>query len=253
MLRALIEETGEAEVSATCLDPPGRSIMGKNFRSLFECGFSPCLLFPSRGVGVVGPPSETRVKLFSDNGLQFISDIFENLSERLGIRHVKTVVYRPEANRTANRVNRDLVQMIANYVYEEHDTWDQFLREFADAICTAVKETTGNPWRIIFRSKVDYAFSEISDGIRRNGIGSLYRVLDVMNNNVVIWKAGKRKKSRKEETVTPTTSNYNLRPRNGKGVEPRPTILRKTQQGGPVRSRKGRGRNDGPYIVKRTR
>ncbi|GFU07135.1 retrovirus-related Pol polyprotein from transposon 297, partial [Trichonephila clavipes] len=59
------------------------------------------------------------IKLISDNGPQFISDIFENLSERLGIRHVKTVVYRPQANRT-ERVNRDLVQMIANYVNEQH-------------------------------------------------------------------------------------------------------------------------------------
>ncbi|GFS68073.1 retrovirus-related Pol polyprotein from transposon 412 [Trichonephila clavipes] len=83
------------------------------------------------------------IKLISDNGPQFISDIFENLSERLGIRHVKTVVYRPQANRT-ERVNRDLVQMIANYVNEQHDTWDQFLREFAYAIRTAVNETTGH-------------------------------------------------------------------------------------------------------------
>ncbi|GFY27623.1 retrovirus-related Pol polyprotein from transposon 297 [Trichonephila clavipes] len=63
------------------------------------------------------------IKLISDNGPQFISDSFENLSERLGIRHVKTVVYRPQANRT-ERVNCDLVQMIANYVNEQHDTWD---------------------------------------------------------------------------------------------------------------------------------
>ncbi|GFU11594.1 uncharacterized protein TNCV_4492271 [Trichonephila clavipes] len=62
-----------------------------------------------------------------------------------------------------------------------------------------------------------------------------------------------RKKSRKEETVTPTTSGYNLRPRSGKRVESRTTIERKTQQGGPVRSRKGRGRNDSPYIEERTR
>ncbi|GFX20127.1 retrovirus-related Pol polyprotein from transposon 17.6 [Trichonephila clavipes] len=82
------------------------------------------------------------IKLISDNGPQFISDIFEKLSERLGIRHVKAVVYRPQANRT-ERVNRDLVQMIANYVNEQHDTWDQFLREFAYAIRTAVNETTG--------------------------------------------------------------------------------------------------------------
>ncbi|GFT08612.1 hypothetical protein TNCV_661851 [Trichonephila clavipes] len=47
-----------------------------------------------------------------------------------------------------------------------------------------------------------------------------------------------RKKSRREGTVTPTTSGYNLRPRIGKREESRPTIERKTQQGGPMRSRK---------------
>ncbi|GFY06501.1 uncharacterized protein TNCV_412511 [Trichonephila clavipes] len=57
-----------------------------------------------------------------------------------------------------------------------------------------------------------------------------------------------RKKNRWEETVTPTTSGYNLRPRNGKREESRLTIERKTQQGGPVPSRKGRERDDSPYI-----
>ncbi|GFT08628.1 uncharacterized protein TNCV_662001 [Trichonephila clavipes] len=57
-----------------------------------------------------------------------------------------------------------------------------------------------------------------------------------------------RKKSRREGTVTPTTSGYNLRPRIGKREESRPTIERKTQQGGPMRSRKGRESNDSPYI-----
>ncbi|GFT87283.1 retrovirus-related Pol polyprotein from transposon 17.6 [Trichonephila clavipes] len=107
------------------------------------------------------------VKLISDNGPQFISDIFEHLSDRLGIRHVKTVVYRPQANKT-ERMNRDLVQMIAHHVNDQHDTWDQFLREFAYIIRTAVNETTKTPCRIIFRSKVDYPISEISDGIGRN-------------------------------------------------------------------------------------
>ncbi|GFX40505.1 uncharacterized protein TNCV_2372891 [Trichonephila clavipes] len=61
-----------------------------------------------------------------------------------------------------------------------------------------------------------------------------------------------RKKNRREETVTPTISSYNLRPRKGKREEPRLTIERKTQQGGPVRSRKCRERNDSPYIEERT-
>ncbi|GFW27913.1 uncharacterized protein TNCV_767931 [Trichonephila clavipes] len=61
-----------------------------------------------------------------------------------------------------------------------------------------------------------------------------------------------RKKSRREETVTPTTSGYNLGPRIGKREESRPIIERKAQQGGPVRSIKGRERNDSPYIEERT-
>ncbi|GFW08992.1 retrovirus-related Pol polyprotein from transposon opus [Trichonephila clavipes] len=308
------------------------------------------------------------MKLISDNGPQFLSDIFENLSERLGIKHVKTVVYRPQANRT-ERVNRDLVQMIANYVNEQHDTWDQFLREFAYAIRTAVNKTTGKtPAELFLGRKLITPFQKlvmVSDGMefavgdierlfdeaRRNTktkhekwekyynrrrrdvqikvndwvlvatyplssatrkvvakfkpkFKGPYRVLNVKNNNVVIWKAGKRltinvnqvriyrhrkcegtgssdnnslrdessdfdrvqrrsnesrdgkkkgKKSRREETVAPTTSGYNLRPRIGKRKESRPTIERKTHQGGPVQSRKGRERNDSPYIEERTR
>ncbi|GFS99947.1 uncharacterized protein TNCV_4196321 [Trichonephila clavipes] len=70
-----------------------------------------------------------------------------SVNAKIRIIHVKTVVYRPQANRT-ERVNRDLVQKMANYVNDQHDTWDQFLREFA--------------------SKVYYTFSEISDGIGWN-------------------------------------------------------------------------------------
>ncbi|GFV20518.1 uncharacterized protein TNCV_4142791 [Trichonephila clavipes] len=62
-----------------------------------------------------------------------------------------------------------------------------------------------------------------------------------------------RKKNRREETVTPTTSGYNLRPRKGEREETRLTIELKTQQRGPVRSRKGRERNYSPYIEERTR
>ncbi|GFT33155.1 hypothetical protein TNCV_1265051 [Trichonephila clavipes] len=69
---------------------------------------------------------------------------------------------------------------------------------------------------------------------------------------IVICQNLERKAEEREETVTPTTSGYNLRPRSRKRVESRPTTERKTQQGGPVRFRKGRGRNDSP-IEERTR
>ncbi|GFW83233.1 retrovirus-related Pol polyprotein from transposon 297 [Trichonephila clavipes] len=174
------------------------------------------------------------IKLISDNGPQFISDIFENLSERLGIRYVKTVVYRPQGNRT-ECVNHDLVQMIANCVNEQHDTRDQFLREFAYAIRTAVNETTGNtPAKLFLVGDIERLFEEarrntktkhekwekyynrrrrkvqikVNDWVlvathplnsaTRKVVAKFkpkfegpYRILDVKNNNVVIWKAGK--------------------------------------------------------------
>ncbi|GFT25873.1 uncharacterized protein TNCV_1518331 [Trichonephila clavipes] len=192
--------------------------------------------------------------------------------------------------------------MIANYVNEQHDTIDQFLREFAYAIRTAVNQTTRKtPAELFLGRKLITPFQKlvmVSDGTefavgdieklfevaRRNTetkheiwkkyynrrrrdvqikvndwvlvatyplssatrkvpkFEGPYRVLDVKNNNVVIWKAGKRLTINVDQTT-----NWKKRRVH------RPTIERKAQQGGPVRSRKGRERNDSPYIEERTR
>ncbi|GFV00871.1 uncharacterized protein TNCV_1386851 [Trichonephila clavipes] len=66
-------------------------------------------------------------------------------------------------------------------------------------------------------------------------------------------KGTEKEKPNREKTVTPTRSGYNLRPRDGKGVESRPAMEMKTQQGGPVQTRKSNGRSYNPYIEERTR
>ncbi|GFV63471.1 retrovirus-related Pol polyprotein from transposon 17.6 [Trichonephila clavipes] len=93
--------------------------------------------------------------MISDNGPQFVSKVFEHLSIRLGINHVKTVVYRPQCNRM-ERVNCKLLQMIASFVNDNHETWDQFLREFGYDLRTAVRETTGKPQAVIWGQKACY-------------------------------------------------------------------------------------------------
>ncbi|GFV56839.1 retrovirus-related Pol polyprotein from transposon 412, partial [Trichonephila clavipes] len=75
------------------------------------------------------------ISLISDNGPQFISDVFEHLSHMLDMKLMKTVTYRPQSNLT-ERVNRNLVQMIASFVEENHENWEQFLHEFAFALRT---------------------------------------------------------------------------------------------------------------------
>ncbi|GFU46096.1 uncharacterized protein TNCV_2309281 [Trichonephila clavipes] len=97
--------------------------------------------------------------------------------------------------------------------------------------------------------------SKIGGPERKVQKGSEHRVnkRDLSSNDYNSVLPRLRKKNRKGETVTPTTSGYNLRPGKGKREESRLTIEMKTQQGGPVRSRKGRERNDSPYIEERTR
>ncbi|GFX40230.1 uncharacterized protein TNCV_4318641 [Trichonephila clavipes] len=68
-----------------------------------------------------------------------------------------------------------------------------------------------------------------------------YRVRDVKNNNVEKENPESRNSNAHHKRLQPQTTKR-------KRVESRPTIERKTQQGEPFRSRKGRGRNDSPYI-----
>ncbi|GFT98784.1 uncharacterized protein TNCV_3792251 [Trichonephila clavipes] len=62
-----------------------------------------------------------------------------------------------------------------------------------------------------------------------------------------------RNKVRTEETVMPSTSGYNLRPRRGAKGESQPTIEMRTQQGRPVQARRSREHQYSPYIEEQAR
>ncbi|GFX71334.1 retrovirus-related Pol polyprotein from transposon 412 [Trichonephila clavipes] len=101
------------------------------------------------------------ISLISDNLTQFISEVFEYLSHRLDIKHIKPVTYRPQANLT-ERVNRNLVQMIACFVEENHENWDRFLHEFAFALRTSVNTTTNKtPSELFLGRKIITPFSKL--------------------------------------------------------------------------------------------
>ncbi|GFT17137.1 retrovirus-related Pol polyprotein from transposon 412 [Trichonephila clavipes] len=201
------------------------------------------------------------ISLISDNGPQFISEVFEHLSHRLDIKHMKMVTYRPQANLT-ERVNHNLVQMIACFVEENHENWDRFLHEFAFTLCTSVNETINKTPAELFLGRkiithfsklinvtegaeyvgrnIEKLFAEARQNMRkqhknwekyynrkrrevnikvndlvlvqthfisaagRRVVGKFmpkfegpYRVLEVRNNNLIIWKKGKFKGSRK--------------------------------------------------------
>ncbi|GFW68272.1 uncharacterized protein TNCV_1881521 [Trichonephila clavipes] len=76
--------------------------------------------------------------------------------------------------------------MIANYVNEQHDTWDQFLREFAYAIRTAINETTGKtPAELFLGRKLITPFQKlvmVSDGMEF-AVGDIERLFEEARRN----------------------------------------------------------------------
>ncbi|GFY11904.1 retrovirus-related Pol polyprotein from transposon 17.6 [Trichonephila clavipes] len=76
---------------------------------------------------------------------------------------MKTVTYRPQANLT-ERVNHNLVQMIACFVKENHENLDRFLHEFAFALRTSVNETTDKtPTELFLGRKIITPFSKLKN------------------------------------------------------------------------------------------
>ncbi|KAL2083767.1 hypothetical protein ACEWY4_021540 [Coilia grayii] len=80
--------------------------------------------------------------LVSDRGPQFTASLLTTLCKTWGVVQKLTTSYHPQTNMT-ERFNRTIKTMIASYVGQHHNTWDQWLAEFRFAINTAQQETTG--------------------------------------------------------------------------------------------------------------
>ncbi|GFY11782.1 transposon Tf2-8 polyprotein [Trichonephila clavipes] len=111
------------------------------------------------------------ISLISDNGPQFISDVFEHLSHRLDIKHMKTVTYRPQSNLT-ERVNRNLVQMIASLLKKIMKTGTNF---YTSSLSHCARRAAGRKQVGKFMPKFE----------------GPYKVLEIKGNNLVIWKNGR--------------------------------------------------------------
>ncbi|GFV50660.1 retrovirus-related Pol polyprotein from transposon 17.6 [Trichonephila clavipes] len=102
---------------------------------------------------------------------------------------MKTVTYRPQTNLT-ERVNRNLVQMIACFVKENHENWDRFLHEFAFALRTSANETINKtPAELFLGRKIITPFSKlinITEGAEYVGRSICYD-LDGLSQVLSLW------------------------------------------------------------------
>lgn len=80
--------------------------------------------------------------IITDNGRQYTSNAFKELLQNFGIHQRFNAPYAPQTNPT-ERVNRTIKTMIAQYVQNKHQHWDEHLPELMFALNTARQESTG--------------------------------------------------------------------------------------------------------------
>ena len=82
------------------------------------------------------------IRVISDNGVQFLSDVFIQLCELLAITHRRTPLYHPQSN-LSERINRTLKPILALLAHNDSKSWDLKLPQIAFALRTVPSESTG--------------------------------------------------------------------------------------------------------------
>lgn len=84
----------------------------------------------------------TPLRIHTDQGREFESQLFTQLCRLLEIEKSRTTPYRPQSDGMIERFNRTLQQMLAKFVKENHDDWEDHLPYLKSAYRTSVQERT---------------------------------------------------------------------------------------------------------------
>ena len=103
-------------------------------------------------------------EIHSDQGRNFESALFKEVSSILGMEKTRTTPLRPQSNGMVERFNRTLKNMLMKFVDENVSDWDHHLPLLMMAYRSAVHKTTGcSPSEMMFgrevRLPVDLLFS----------------------------------------------------------------------------------------------
>ncbi|CAF0708802.1 unnamed protein product [Brachionus calyciflorus] len=92
--------------------------------------------------------------IHSDLGTNFQSELMRKIYDLLDIHQLKTTAYHPECDGLTERFNRTPKTMIACYVNENQNNWDELLPFLSYAYNTSTHSTTNHsPYEVIFGRK----------------------------------------------------------------------------------------------------
>jgi hypothetical protein len=101
-------------------------------------------------------------QLLTDQGTNFLSDLFKNTCRLLMIKKIQTTAFRPQTNGGLERSHRVLAEYLRHYVREDQANWDEWI-PYAMYVYTTVHFSTNfTPFELIygFKSEVPSALKE---------------------------------------------------------------------------------------------
>jgi transposase InsO family protein len=92
-------------------------------------------------------------QIFTDQGSNFQSKLFDQLCKILEIHRARTTPYRPSANGQVERYNRTLVETVRCFIGKSQNSWDLKLQQIAGALRAAVNRQTGKSANVMMLGK----------------------------------------------------------------------------------------------------
>ena len=87
----------------------------------------------------------------SDQGLNFMSGIFQQVMHELGITQYKSSPYHPESQGALERFHQTLKNMIRSYCFDTEKDWDEGIHLLLFAVRESVQESLGfSPFELVF-------------------------------------------------------------------------------------------------------
>lgn len=83
------------------------------------------------------------MQVHTDQGTNFVSDLFQSMCKLMAITKTRTTPYRPCSNGQVERLNRTLLQGIRCFLLDKQDKWDEFVPQIAGAIRATINRSTG--------------------------------------------------------------------------------------------------------------
>lgn len=91
------------------------------------------------------------LQLYSDLESNFESKVFQEVCRLLGINKTRTTPRRPQSDGMVERANRTIQNMIASYISDKQDDWDEYIPLLMLAYRSSVHETPGvSPAAMVF-------------------------------------------------------------------------------------------------------